>query len=111
MAFPTIDYTKVTIKEEDNAVKSRKENGKVYTRKRFTKARKTFTVELPILETADKEALVTHFDEVGTYLSFSWTEPLSGTVYVVRFEEPIEYTKGTGLINYWTFSPLKLMEV
>ena len=106
--FPTLSSFKLTEEvldswEEgiviDPTLKNDSEGGYTVTRSRFTRLRKWFSYEFPYYTSADKATLQTFIDStvvVGT-TSFTWTNPLNSTNYIVRFAErpDIKPNKGT----------------
>jgi len=110
MSFPELSYKQISIESEDIGISSKKENGKVISRKKFTKARKTFAITLNIATEQHKADLETFFNEVGTYLTFSWINPLDDISYVVRFEKPLTFSKSSDFPNYWSISNFNLVE-
>ena len=117
MAFPTLKYKSVEIDSEDNAIKSSMQSGLVLTRKKFTKTRKTFTVSLPKLTNAEYELLKAHYNEVETYGSFTWTNPIvpvdqnESQIHTVRFVAPLSASKDGKFSDYYDVKSFKLVEV
>ena len=60
--------------------------GYVQSRAKWTRSRKVFELSWNAMSDADKETLETFFgDNIGG--TFTWTHPLSGISYTVRFVE------------------------
>lgn len=91
------------VKPEDSTIKSDFEAGYMQTRSRFTRKRKTFNIVYDLISDADKNTLEAFVETVKEgSLSFDWTEPLTSTVYVVRFQIAPEYE--TVIYGYWKTS-------
>lgn len=78
---------------EDAVLRSSFEGGYELTRPKFTRARRNWGVSYPAINSTDKAALVT-FETTTTKNgadSFTWTHPVSGTVYTVRFTTPLRF--------------------
>lgn len=103
--YPTLSINPSSIKytPEDSTIKSDFEAGYVQTRQRHTRRRMTFPIEYELIHDADKD-LLEAFDITvsGGTLSFNWTDPLTSTVYIVRFEKSPEYDFVT--YTYWKTS-------
>lgn len=110
MAFPTLSYRSIQTEFEDIGIKSKMENGRVISRKRFTKSRKTFTVSINIINQSTLDQLLTHFNEVGTYSTFTFLNPIDDVSYTVRFQSPIQYSKDANIPNYYSVNSFKLVE-
>lgn len=108
MAFPNLSRGPKTVDVdfEDNEIKSKFEAGYQLKRKRFTKTRKKFTVEYDILYSADKDLILAHFAEVGTYTAFLWTD-MRGAEYIVFYDKKPKYINVSG---YFQFEAFNLME-
>ena len=96
----------------DPLLKSEFENGSVLTRARFTNVPNSWSLNYRFLSNTDKESLETFFmTTVGLgALNFTWTHPISTTVYTVRFAEPINYKAESDGQNNWNVS-FTLIEV
>jgi len=74
---------------EDNTIKSRFESGYQKTRSRYTRVRRKFQIKYMNLGSVDTALLDAFIDTVdGATDSFTWTHPVTGTSYTVRFEAP-----------------------
>jgi len=116
--FPTLSkgqdakYYKVT--EEDPASRTDMDGGIVFTRAKFTRRpRQTFTTGFTDISEADRQILRDFWKEVmGGSKSFSWTDPVTGDVWQVRFKKAIEYTyTGAGGNHRWDVQSIELEEV
>lgn len=102
MAYPTLtvnpEFPLGEIPEKAGIV-SKSDHGYVHGRRRYTMGRRTFRLVYNTMPTADKEDIDNHFDSVDIAESFSWTHPVTSTVYTVRYVEPpeMEYVKP----GYW----------
>jgi len=80
---------------EDIVLRSPQESGYEQTRPRATRARRNFGVNYSSLPNADVAALRTF--EITTLRngadSFSWTHPITATVYIVRLVSPIQFLR------------------
>lgn len=105
-AFPTLsqppNYPLVE-EIEDTTIVSNFESGYIQTRPRFTRRRKSFTVRYENLSTSDKTSLETFRDVtvLGSSETFTWTHPLTSTVYTMRFEKDKTPKFTNSLIDYW----------
>ena len=108
MAFPILSRGPKTVDVdfEVNEIKSKFESGYEHKRKKFTKTRKKFTVEYDILYSADKDLILAHFDEVGTYTAFTWTD-MNDTEFIVFYEKAPKYVNVSG---YYQFEPFDFTE-
>ena len=109
MAFPTLSRSplKVAVAYRDNKVSGMSEDFYVSRRPRVTKTVRNFSVTYDLLNTADKDLLVTHFESVGLHTSFSWIDNESNT-YTVYYNTPLKYTR---LVPGWfTIDTLELIE-
>jgi hypothetical protein len=106
--YPTLTVLpSVPIKEstEDPVIRSNSEAGYLHTRKRFTKARHSFSLNYEKMPNADKVALDAFCDVVGGGVSsFTWVHPITSTSYTVRFNARPEFTSGEhdGTSYRWT---------
>lgn len=86
-AWPTMDPSyplqETPIKSQ---IKSTFENGKVQSRVKFTSLRYKWRVTWQFLPEAQYQSLVEYFDE-NQGETFSWTHPITTTVYTVRFSD------------------------
>lgn len=80
---------------EDVVMRSPQASGYEQTRPRSTRARRSFGLSYKNISDADIAALRTF--EITTILnganSFSWTHPITSTVYTVRLAGPIQYER------------------
>lgn len=111
MAFPTLKYQGIEETREQNHISSTPQDGKVITRKKFTKTRKQFMLTLPLLSLTDVGLLMTHYDEVEMVSSFSWAHPNAASTYTVRYSEPITYKESAVTPSLYSVNPIKLVEV
>lgn len=112
MAFPTLDHKSIKITSEDNAIKSNQQSGLVITRQRYTKSRKTVSIELNKLNLTDKNTLQSFYDGVETVLSFQWTNPDDvAQTLTVRFDAPISINKDATNATFYVVDSFKLVEV
>ena len=115
MAITSINELKQTNVDEtyeENAIKSTPQDGKVITRRKFTKTRKKFSVDLTILTDEEATFLKGFYLDKETTLSFSWTNQADNEVYSsVRFESPISMKKNSKLPDYYDVATIKLTEV
>jgi len=92
--FPlTNNIALITETPEELAIKTPMENGTVTVRPRFTRERLTFEVKMAPLVISDYNILVDFYNTHKTYTEFTFTDPVSGTVYIVRFDKPMARTK------------------
>lgn len=74
---------------EDSVIRSIFEGGYEYTRPRFTRIRRTWTLKYELLSQADKDALDNFLVTVrGGADAFLWTHPVTNQTYNVRFVKP-----------------------
>jgi hypothetical protein len=108
------DYTvKIDTTREDIALKSKMQDGFVVARNKFTKSRKTFTLELQLIPEASftgADSLEEFYDSVGTTVSFQWIHPLTLTSYQVRFNKPLEDSLTQKRLKYHD-TTIELVEV
>jgi hypothetical protein len=88
MAFPTLSAAPRSCPESviDDTIKTDTEAGYVQTRPRFTKIRRTFGPIQYLLNRADRDLLVAHDESVKGSTIFTWTHPITGTSYNVRYK-------------------------
>jgi len=110
MALPSNGITSITVIEENIGIVSKKENGLIISRKRFTRSRKEFVVKYITLEETEKAAIIAQFEAVGVYLTFSWTNTDNDVAYTVRFKRPISWEANARIPNRWTFQDIELVE-
>ena len=115
MAITSLDELKhkdVDETYEENSIKSNPQDGKVISRRRFTKTRKKFSVDLVMLSNDEARDLRTFYLGYETTLSFSWTNPADNELYsAVRFESPVSMKKNSKFPDYYDVSTIKLVEV
>ena len=120
MAITSLDELKhkdVDETYEENAIKSTPQDGKVITRRKFTKTRKKFSVDLVMLNNDEARDLRYFYFGNGTMLgvettlSFSWVNPADNALYTVRFESPISMKKNSKFPDYYDVATIKLIEV
>ena len=109
MAFPTLSRRpkEVQIAYEANVIKSQFEAGYEHKRKKFTKTRKKWSLNYDLLPEADRDLLLTHFDDVGEYTAFNWTDQDS-VVQVVYYNKPFEFTRP--IPDWYQFGTIELQE-
>lgn len=98
---------------EDKTLKGEVDGGYTHARPRHTrKPRRTFKTGYTEITQSEFEELLGFYDEVGGYTKFSYTDPTTGIVYVVRFGKPFtpKYT-GIGPTKLWTITDIELAEV
>lgn len=114
-AFPTLtgtfklpDSKQFGLELEDPAQKTDIEGGYVITRPKHTRIpRKTWTgISYVQLNSTDKAALESFWNTVkGGSLIFDWTNPEDGSLYLVRFKDPVKFKyAGIGQTHYWDCS-------
>lgn len=70
----------------DPAIRSEFEDGSVQTRPRFTRMRRRWTLSWANIHKTQYEELSNFYrSRKGGSLSFTWTNPMNGGVYTVRF--------------------------
>ena len=109
MAFPTLTRRPalVSSEPEENKVTSDAEAGYEHRRKKFTKTRKFFKVTYDKLSTADRDAIMSHFDTVGEYTPFAWTD-LEDNVWTVFYDKPPKFE--SFIPGWFTFDVLEFKE-
>lgn len=98
---------------EDVILRSPMEAGYEQTRPRTTRARRNFGVNYIGIEAAD-EALLRAFETTTLRNgadAFTWTHPISGTVYTVRLTAPIKWSRTKGKVGGVVVASMKLREV
>lgn len=111
MAFPTLTDNNIlsfSIEEENNVISSPLDAGYELRRPRFTRTRKTLSVDYEILPTTDKEALMTHYNTVGLATSFTYTDKDSVS-YTVYYATPLKYKRV--MPGWWKFETIVFREV
>ena len=85
--WPNIaEPSRMTERKQKAQIKSDMSAGYVQSRAKWTRSRKVFELSWNAMSDADKGLLETFFgDNIGG--TFTWTHPLSGTSYTVRFGE------------------------
>lgn len=118
MPFPSnLKYTNYKDDFEDNIISSQPQDGKVITRKKYTKTRRKFTVDLPPLTASEASDLNDHYIDVEKVSSFLWNHPetinpaTSSTSWTVRFTKPITIKKSAKFPDLFDVDSLELMEV
>jgi len=87
MAFPSIrNPVSIDITAEFSTLSYQFAGGYEQTRELNSRKRKTITAKY-ILDRADKDALIAHYNDVVGSAAFSWTNPDDGIVYTVRYAE------------------------
>lgn len=91
MAFPTLSVSPSLLSPDgalavDPTLKSQTEAGYEVTRSKFTRMRRKWGVHYDLLNGTDMGLLRAHETAMqGGSLLFTWTHPVSGTAYTVRF--------------------------
>lgn len=118
MAFPSLPTPSWQFFEQKPAraqLMSPFEAGMSQSRPKHTSTRWIFTIGWQALGTTDYATLVAYYDaNVGS--SFSWTHPITSTVYTVRFgnENELPRAKAAGMVGgefAWEISGIILEEV
>lgn len=87
------DSAKFSEDTEDNTIKGKMEGGYVHTRRRHTRPQlKKFYTGFTWLTEAERISLRDFYATVETWGIFDWTHPVTGILYTVRFEKPLNYT-------------------
>jgi hypothetical protein len=110
MAFPSLSVNPTypySVEQEDDGIKSESEFGYIHGRRRFTKTRKVHSLRYEMLTNADKALLEAHIREVGTYTTFTWTDPF-GSSHTVRYVQIPRLTND--FYNHWS-TEFELREV
>lgn len=117
MSFPSVKYKSVEDSFESNIINSSPQDGKVITRKKFTKTRKKFVATLVPLDDVERDLLLAHYNECEMVLSFQWEHPTtinpltSDKFFTVRYSEPLKITKDGKFKELNNVESIKLMEV
>jgi hypothetical protein len=91
-----------TIDVEDTSLTSSMSDGVVQGRRKFTKSRKTWELKWDALPTAQYLTLMDFIQNTVYFaaLSFSWTCPLDGKTYTVRYSGKDKFeTKAVGRLS------------
>lgn len=108
------DSSYYSVTPEDSGMRSELEGGYVASRSRHTRVpRNTYTTGFTNLSNDDKNTLLAFWQaNKGSSDSFSWTDPIEGSVVVVRFTKGFTF-KYTGIrsTHRWTVSDIELEEV
>ncbi|WP_201353817.1 hypothetical protein [Hydrogenimonas urashimensis] len=88
MSFPSLSRkpVKVEIQDEFSTISTPFEAGYQQTRERHTRSRRTISAKY-FVETADRDAILSHYESVRGSGSFDWTDPESSDTYTVRYTE------------------------
>lgn len=101
-------------KQADPAMRKEMDGGYVVTRARYTRApRKTFITGFTNISQADKVAFQNFWDsKKGGSDSFTWADPITTTVYTVRFvgQPDFKYV-GMGSTYRWDITNVQLEQV
>lgn len=111
MAYPTFSQysiLSISFELENNVISSPLDAGYELRRPRFTRSRKTISVDYEILSTSDKEALLTHYNTVGLATSFTFTD-VNNNSYTVYFTQPLKYKEV--MPGWWKFETIVFREV
>jgi hypothetical protein len=94
--FPTISKDPVSFTEEpsqDPTIRSKMENGKVFTRAKYTTIPKKWTMAFRFLTQAEYVLLEALEDTVGIgAATFTWTNPKTAVEFTVRLAGPIVFS-------------------
>ena len=95
MNYPTlvrIPSYPIEVSIEDAVLRSDTDSGHVITRPKFTKSRRSFTINYEDAPLSDMTTLEDfYFDDCGNGSAvFNWTRPDTGQVFVVGFKEPMK---------------------
>jgi len=87
MAFPAIkNPVNIDITTEFSTLSYQFAGGYEQTRELNSRKRKMITAKY-VLDRTDKDALISHYNDVAGSTAFSWTNPDDNTVYTVRYAE------------------------
>jgi hypothetical protein len=113
LAFPTLpsgslpDSKQFAISLEDPAMRTEMEGGYVITRKKHTRTpRRTWAIAYQMLTEGDRTTLDDFWNTTaGGSLAFDWTNPADGSIYTVRFKDPLNFKyAGIGTSKRWDCS-------
>jgi len=92
MSFPTLTRNPSMIDEKStvNIISNQFDGGYKQVRERFSRDIKNFTVTYPVLDEADKNLLLAHYDTVRASTPFSWTNTDTLIAYTVRYTDSID---------------------
>jgi len=76
----------------DNTISVEYDGGYEQTRERHTRNRREITAEYMMLDTTEKNLLVSHYEGVRKTTPFAYTDVVTSEVYTVRYAEPVEVT-------------------
>ena len=114
--FPVLSISpSVNFKEEfeDISLRSKFEDGSELVRTKYTRQRRTFTINYEYLTTEDRTLLEDFYLdtlEFGVY-TFSWTHPVyTTTIYGVRFIEPLKFDYLSDVDGGYWKTELKIRE-
>jgi hypothetical protein len=103
---------------EDTGMKAETDGGYEITRPRHTRrGRLSFSTGFTNISDADKAALLSFYNSVGTFNMFNWTRPTGGAAIVVRFVKPpkFKYSHAVntgGVVSHrWDTDTIELKEV
>lgn len=102
-----MDSSKYELEIDDPAIKSPTEGGYEYSRPRFTrKPRKNFSVGYTMLTDAQRNTLVTFYENMaGGSVIFDWYNQEDGVTYAVRFDGSLSFSySGMGNTKLWDCS-------
>ena len=103
-ADPKQDSKYYEVELEDPTLRTNMEGGYVVTRPKHTrKPRRTFKSGCTSITSDQRKALEDFYDSVrGGSVIFDWTDPVTGTVFQVRFKEKISFKyTGMGITQLW----------
>ena len=94
MAFPTLTTLPtypISEKLLPSSIKTQFEAGYLLARSRFSRDRYMFQLNYKNLSQTDKTNLENHMKAMKDVDTFSWTHPVTSTVYTVRYESIPEF--------------------
>jgi hypothetical protein len=118
MSWPVLTRTPLKTPQTfvANEVKHQTESNTIVRRRQFTRDRRSFTVIYDAFPEADKDLLIEHQANYGTFRSFAWTD-LEGDTYQVVFSAPMKYEKVTidnssgSPVSWYKFEDFKFEEI
>jgi hypothetical protein len=110
MAYPSICPSAVKRTGENIALSSKRENGTVVTRPRFSRQRLTFSIDYPPLSATDAASLENFYASVNMFGIFDFTDPDTGTVYQARFVKPVSIQRIASMNGYYSVETVELEE-
>lgn len=107
------DSEQFGFEQEDTGMRTEMEGGYVLTRPRHLRnPRRTWKTGFTNLSDTDKATFESFYNTNGTFQSFTYSLPVSGTNVTVRFKSPPKYDyKGFGATLRWNVTDIFLEEV